>query len=494
MSGRTPGSSSSSTEAHASDPPGVAVSWVARYGERHRLNRISQFPPGIAGPKKVRLYRRQEHYVLQWWDPAAKANLSDRCDGDLVSAIARARSIEERLLHFKASGQVRQRRLTHTDLIESFLADLQRRADAGDLDPATVRRYHAALRHYHAFCAQPAVTRDYPHAAAVNRDFALRLAGFLAQRHVAANGRPGAVARPMKGQGFIIDTVRGLFEWAADAQRGDLLPQGFRNPFLRGSLARSVIKRDLLSEPDITLPMALKLVAACDRFQLRLFMPMLLFGLRAAEPCFLFAEYLDDQWLRVPCNLDLAYRTKGRRDKRFPLIEELQVLWTELRSQEHGLLYERRSVLEGRERAPLRGAPLAEMVREYRRRCVADRDVSATNQQRLRNLVLHDAGALRYDHIQGEFAALARRLSWPAEATLKDLRHLFATTMNNASMPEGYRRYLMGQAPAKAAISAYTHLNELGRHYTDAVRREWQPLIDAILCELSTPSKETANR
>jgi hypothetical protein len=52
-------------------------------------------------------------------------------------------------------------------------------------------------------------------------------------------------------------------------------------------------------------------------------------------------------------------------------------------------------------------------------------------------------------------------------------------------MPEAYRRYLLGQAPARAAVSAYTHLNELARHYTEAVRREWRPLVEAILCRLS---------
>jgi hypothetical protein len=57
--------------------------------------------------------------------------------------------------------------------------------------------------------------------------------------------------------------------------------------------------------------------------------------------------------------------------------------------------------------------------------------------------------------------------------------------MNNASMPEGYRRYLMGQAPGKAAVVAYTHLSDLARHYREAVLREWQPLVGAILRRLS---------
>jgi hypothetical protein len=203
-----------------SSSPAVRSTWTARYGERHRLQRLTDFPPGIVGPKKVRLYRRQQHYVLQWWDPAAKANLSDRVDGDLVAAIARARAIEERLINIKASGHAGRRRPGHTDLVEAFLADLQRRADAGAIDPATVHRYDAALKHYLAFCGQPAVVRGYPHAAGVNRDFRLQLAAFMARRQVTPNGRAQAEGRPMKGQGFILDTVRSRSWAAGTADRG----------------------------------------------------------------------------------------------------------------------------------------------------------------------------------------------------------------------------------------------------------------------------------
>ena len=85
--------------------------------------------------------------------------------------------------------------------------------------------------------------------------------------------------------------------------------------------------------------------------------------MRASDPCLLFTEYLEGHWLRVRCNPDLGYRAKGRRDKRFPLLDVLRPLWDELqRGRRHGLLYERRSVLDGREHAPLRGASLAEVV------------------------------------------------------------------------------------------------------------------------------------
>src|SRR5437868_2951870 len=89
----------------ASPPNTTPLTWSERYGQKHKLCWIRAFPPGIVPPKRVRIYQRSGHYVLQWWDPAAKGNLSDRIDGDLVAAIARARQIEERLENFKSSGQ-----------------------------------------------------------------------------------------------------------------------------------------------------------------------------------------------------------------------------------------------------------------------------------------------------------------------------------------------------------------------------------------------------
>lgn len=457
------------------------TSWSERYGERHRWQRLTDFPAGLQSPTKVRLYRRGAHYLLQWWEPAAKRNLTERIDGDLLAALLRARQVEDRLVHFRSSGQTRQQRLDHVDMVDRYLDDLKRRADAGAIDPATVRRYAAALSHYRVFSEQPTVRKAWPQAAKVNRDFRLAFTAFLRDRSVAPNGHAHGTARPMKGQRYVLEAVRTLFAWAADPDRGNLLPEGFRNPFLRLEGSRNLLQGDPLADPDITLAMAIELVRTCDRFQLRLFVPLLVFGLRAAEPCFLFREYLDADWLRVPCNRDLDYETKGHRSKRFPLVAALQSFWEELRrGGGQGLLYERRAVVEGQERAPRRGAVLADLVLEYRRRCEAGRSLDAAGRERLRDQLVREAGGLTFDHIEAEFKRLAGSLGWPACATLKDLRHLFATTLGNSAMPEGYRRYLMGQAPGRAAIVAYTHLNDLKRHYAEAIQQEWQPLIEAI--------------
>lgn len=109
-----------------------------------------------------------------------------------------------------------------------------------------------------------------------------------------------ATVRPMRGQRFILDTVRGLFEWAIDPARGGLLPDGFRSPFRQSGEARTVFRGDPSAEPDVTLAMATDFVRACDEYELRLFVPLVLFGLRAAEPCFLFRERVQSDWLLVP--------------------------------------------------------------------------------------------------------------------------------------------------------------------------------------------------
>jgi hypothetical protein len=325
------------------------------------------------------------------------------------------------------------------------------------------------------------ISKVYAHVAGINRDFRLAFAAFLSNRQVAANGNARAASRLMKSQAFVIETVRTLFEWASDPDRGNLLPDGFRNPFRRASGSRPIHQGDPLADPDITVRMAIAFIEACDQYQLRLFVPMILFGLRAAEPCMLFREHLDTDWLRVLCLPELAYQTKGKRDKRLPLVDALRPFWDLLRAgPDRGLLYERRSVVDGRERAPVQQASLAELIAEFRNRCARQRSLDAAGRKQLRVQLIQKAGGLNYDHVEQEFRALATQLQWPLHATLKDFRHLFATTLGNTLMPEPYKQYLLGQSSGKAAILAYTHLNQLRQQFADAINREWPSLLQTI--------------
>jgi integrase len=396
-----------------------------------------------------------------------------------VAVVARARQIEERLTHFRSSGHG-TRRLGHQELIQAFLQDLTRRANASEIDPATVRRYQAALRHYEAFVEQPDIGKGFPRPAGVNREFQLTLTAFLSNRLIAPNGHPNAQFRRMQDPGFVEDAVRALFEWAADPDRGGLLPDGFRNPFLRKGRRRTDVVRDLMGEPDITLAMAVDFLNACDDFQLKLFAPMILYGLRAAEPCFLFAEHIRDGWVKIQCIDGLSYKTKGRRDKRFPVLPCLHTLWKGLDGHSRGLFFQRRGVVEGQTRAPLQGASLPEIEEELARRCAKCRVLDAAQRSKLRDGVLKEAGGLTYDHIKGEFKKVAERLKWSGAATVKDFRHLFSSLLENAGIPEFYRRYLMGHSPGKAAIVNYTHLNKVKGQFERAVHCEFGPIVDAV--------------
>ena len=453
--------------------------WSARYGAVHELRRVAEFPTGMRPLKRVRIYARGEHFIVQWWDPQVKKNLNERVNGDQVDAIARARQIETRLETFKRSGHG-DRKLTHTALVDRYGADLRRRSDAGEISVSTVERYSTALEHYSAFVNEPAKQKAFPYAAGVNRDFQLALAAHLEQLSVAANGHQHARRRPLRSPQLVLDTVRAMYAWAADSARGNLLPIEFRNPFERAGRSHRSPAIDPFGEPDITIAMAVEMLGHCDAFQLPLFATLALFGLRAAEPVFLFWEDLDDGWLRVTCHKDLGYLTKGKRDKRFPTPPELRDILLPPGGRREGLLFTRRGAGLDLKHTPLFGASLSDLCREFERRCSLHATPSAAARQTIRDEIIRAAGGLSYDHIQHEFRRIAHRLGWPREATLKDLRHLFLTCLENSGVPEYYRRYLAGHAPGKAAIATYTHLDQLKIQFQRALDHDLAPLVAAV--------------
>lgn len=472
-----------SSQQSLSGTDGDATSvWKERYATRHQLVRIKEFPAGVTKPKRVRLYSRQDHFMLQWWDPSEKRTVSQRIDGDLIDAIAAARSIDEKLCD-RRSPYHRPRSMKHADAVAKFVADLDQRANAGEIDPKTVTRYSSAVAHFRTFVDQPHVARKWPSLSRIDREFQLAFAAYLNGIQISPNGHNNSRIRPMKGQDFVLDVVRSLLEWAADSERGKLLPDGFRNPFILRKNSSNRIVVDPICSLDITVGMAVDLAMAADSFQLGIFAPMLLYGLRPGELGWLFRENAGDDWLRVACVKELDYTTKGRRDKRLPIVDCLKKLWNTSGVHDSGLLFVKRRVAEGRISVPLLGQSLAALVDEYRCRCTAANSLSAAKKRQLRNRLMKEAGQLNYDHVEGEFRKLTRQLKWPANATLKDLRHLFATCLENAGVPEFYRRYFMGQSFGKAPIVTYTHLtgDKLREHFKKAIDTEMRPIQDAII-------------
>jgi integrase len=227
--------------------------------------------------------------------------------------------------------------------------------------------------------------------------------------------------------------------------------------------------------------MAADFLQACDDYQLRLFAPLVLYGLRPSELCYLFGNPDDRHGLDVVCRPELDYRTKGGRDKRLPLVPPLpELLYGNGKGRPSGLLYLRRCAVEGSGRIRLLASTREELVAEFERRCKQDRVHTAADRRRVRDQVLRDAGGMNYDHIATEFQKLHRQLKWPREATLKDFRHLCASCLENAGVPEHYRKYLLGHSTGRAPIVTYTHLNRVSEHYQRAAGSEFEPLLDAI--------------
>ena len=459
----------------------ASLSWSEKYGCRHQLHRIEEFPRGIVAPKRVRVYERTAHYVLQWWDPAARKTLSDRVNGDLVAAIARAREIDDRLEHFRSGGTGRAR-LRHEALVNEFLEDLRRRCRGGEVSTRTVDRYSSALQHYLAFATQPSSESKYHWAANVDRRFSQEFRAFLAERHVSPNGHAHTAVRPLSSSSYVVDVVRSMFRWAADSSRGNLMPTGFQNPFIGGKSREERRRPDLFSEPDVTVEMAVQFLTICDLFQLRLFAPLILYGLRASEPCLIFREDLQEGWLHVLGHPEIGYDTKGLCDKRLPLIDPLpQLLQDSDHSPVSPLLFPRRAVWEGKDIPPLGKCSFPELIAEYQVRIRKNGKGETSSRNQSQRQIVQDAGGMNYDHVQGEFLRLTKQLNWPKKATLKDFRHLFSTSLENAGVPLFYRRYLMGQSPGKSAIVTYTHINELRQQYQMAVERSLGPLYEAAV-------------
>lgn len=453
--------------------------WKKKYSAKHAAVRVKAFPKGVTPPKKVRIYQRAEHYLLQWWDPAAGKTLNDRVDGDLIDAIARAREIDDKLQAFRRGGVV-SRDLGHDAIVDAYLADQQRRVDAGQIAIGTVKRYRSALNHYRDFVDGAGLDRRYRRVSLVDRAFALDFAAFLKQRVVAANGRDEGNKRPLKSINFVLDATRAMYEWAADPHRGGLLPDGFRNPFLRDVVARRKVPTNPLGEPDITMTMAEEFLASCDPYQLRLFAPMVLYGLRAAEPILICHEHLTDNFLHINCIPELDYLTKGHRDKSLPMLPEVRQLLASDNAKAKGLIFTRRGVSEGRLDPPLAGYSLQDLTSAYRARVRQLKTDNAAEREKVLDAVINDAGGLTYKRIEGEFKRVAKSLSWPEQATMKDFRHLFNTTMANAGLSLEERAYLMGQAPTKHVNMVYLHHNALVEKFKAAANEHYAGVLEML--------------
>ena len=272
-----------------------ASKWAKVYGKKHRLTWIRDFPAGIIPPRRVRIYRAfralrpavvgqgrkaEPHangWTATWWPPSPGP----------------ARSTSD----WSISGRpaVGVRKTQHILLVERFRADLHHRADAGEIDPRTVQRYGAALKHYQGFVEQPSDPAPVPAHQLRGPEVRLGVDGLPphgagpSQRTCPWPVAPDAAAglRPRRRAGDVLIGRR-------TPQRGKLIPEGFHNPFLRHgrqwpTAAATVQSASPTSRS--TWPSSSSMPAMptnCVSLA-----PLRSTGFGPAEPCLLFHEHLD---------------------------------------------------------------------------------------------------------------------------------------------------------------------------------------------------------
>lgn len=454
--------------------PTSTSSWSRLYGDRHRYVPILDDPVLPNSRRgRVRIYRRgsqdapgPQRFVLNWFENGK--NCKQTVLGDKFTAVAEADRINGRLDATGRSGLPRSQ-VSASTLIDLYREHLDRRAEAGEISPRTTARYRSALQYIHRFvertgrCGLPAGKMD--------EQSVLELKAYLRGLKIHPNGHPNSSTKPITEAGirFIMSVARAAWHWAQQCSP-PLLPEGAHNPF-QGRVGSRPLKQ-LVTPIQLDTPQLTRLMEAADIYQLALLMPMILYGLRAAEPCYLMIEDWNrqDGWLTVACVPDLDYKTKGRTDKILPVPPVLNRLLTvAVAGRSGGPLIYTRPFFEGRRAAAPTLATKQQIIEEYQRRIQGSR--SAQRRLKVLNAVLREAGAVTYDQLSREFRELVRRAGLPSCVTLKSLRHHFASALETANISYFTRKYLMGHRVRRDPLAIYTTTD------FDSIRQEFDRLF-----------------
>ena len=331
---------------------------------------------------------------------------------------------------------------------------------------ATVRRYDAATRHLLNFLGEQ---RAVGNVSDFRPSHAEAFAVHLRRIQVAPNGHANAAKKPLRDKGikFILQVCRSMFSYAAKRRH---LPPYADNPFTAFGIDRLPIED---AQPFVSLDDAHEraLLEACDERQFPIFLTLMLTGLRPGELTHLLIEDLDFEggWLHIRNKPDLGWRIKTRNERRIPMIAELaQTLRLAVGSRCHGPVFMRPRFAHGN--LP----PLCERRRDAIAREIIDRTnaaVQATGDAASRRQVhgivqgvWRDMGMLKIDRLRLEFVGLTARIGLKELTMPKTLRHMFATSLQDANVDPLIRNEVMGHKPADRAstpglgmTAVYTH-------------------------------------
>ncbi len=291
---------------------------------------------------------------------------------------------------------------------------------------------------------------------------------YLRAIRVAPNGHPHTAKRPLldKGIQYILETCRTLFSYAM--KRRHLSPYA-ENPFTALDLGRLPIehvRRIVLP----TTQQQVGLLNSCDAWQFPVFLTLMLTGLRPGELVhLLLPDDLDfeQRLLFVRNRVNLDWQVKTRNERMIPMLPCLsEVLRVMVGDRNTGPVILRRRFCT--ERLPSWLNVSAAEV-ELTRRIQSFESTNATvcsrrERSRLARGLWTELGVVKTDRIRLEFMRLTKKLGLPELTAPKTLRHLFATTLQDANVDLLIRNELMGHSPASAIggtslgmTATYTH-------------------------------------
>lgn len=234
-----------------------------------------------------------------------------------------------------------------------------------------------------------------------------------------------------------------------------------------------------------------KFLEACDRWQFPIFLTLMLTGMRPGELChLLLPEYLDLEGglLHVRNKPRLGWQIKTRAGRSIPLVPVLaDVLRIAVDGRQSGPVFRQprcerqghQPALQGLDRQALE-VEASRRVEVQRRKL--GRGLSRQEQQSVFRKIWRDLAGLKEDRIRSEFIRLAVTIGVDQATAPKALRHLFATSLQEANVDPLVRNLLMGHASGQGgraggglgmtAVYTHTQMDTIRRQLDDAfVRR-----------------------
>lgn len=298
---------------------------------------------------------------------------------------------------------------------------------------ATVRRYRTAVRHLTHYVEQvhPGLRAD--RFGQIQAEDFVRHLRIL---RVSPNGHSNTAKRTMRDKGvvFVLGTCRALFNFAREQRH---LPPYAPNPFGNLAIDRLPIDDAKPIRP-FTPEQELAFFEACDDWQFRVFFVLAFTGLRVGELTHLLIETdfsPSENLICVSNKPGLHWQVKTRNLRKIPLLPEVQqVFRASVCDRRSGPVFLRRRFTGSAAPSPLSGRTVNELEHEAQERIEASEATGRLEIVRIARTVWRDAGAVKETVIRNEFIRVTRRAGMAHLTCPKDLRHLFATSLQAAGV------------------------------------------------------------